>query len=55
MLKGDRVRIVARSIDAARLSQQERSGRHKRQFTVARDTVECTIEIPVKWKVDQKD
>lgn len=53
-LQGDRVRVVARSIDQPRLSADERSARHKRQFTVARDTVECFIEIPARWVVEQK-
>jgi hypothetical protein len=48
-LQGDKIRIVARSIDDPRLSKDERSGRHKRMFTIARDTVECYVEIPARW------
>jgi hypothetical protein len=53
-IQGDKVRIVARDIDRPRLSQDERSGRHKRMFTIARDTVECFVEMPARWVVQKK-
>jgi hypothetical protein len=53
-LQGNRIRIVARKIDAPRLSWEERSGTHKRMFTVARDTVECIIEEPARWVMEKK-
>lgn len=54
-LKGERVRMVARKIDPPCLSKSDRSGTHKRLFTVARGSVVCTIEQAAKWVYDQPD
>jgi hypothetical protein len=53
-LLGDKVRIVARDIDKPILSKSERSGTHKRMFTIARDSVECMVEFPKRWRTEQK-
>jgi hypothetical protein len=49
VLSGERIYIMARSIDAPRLSKTARSGTHKRMETTARRDVICTIEAPAKW------
>jgi len=46
VLRGERVYIIARSIDPPRLSKDARSGRHKRQETKARENVKCIVELP---------
>ncbi len=53
-LHGYVIRITARHIAPPRLSDDERSGTHRRMFTVARDTVKCKIEQPARWVVEKK-
>ena len=45
-LRGDRVRIVARSLSKPRVIAQ--SGRHQAQEIIARDNVYCVIELPLR-------
>lgn len=52
-LRGDRILIVARSIANPKLSTEERSGRHQRMRTIARDEVRCYLEIPYRWVADK--
>jgi hypothetical protein len=54
VLSGERIYIIARSIDPPRLSKAERSGKHKRMETTARRDVICTIEAPAKW-IEQQE
>lgn len=51
-LRGDRIAVSARKIDAVTVMQ--RTHRHREQFTILRDDAYCVIDIPLKIVTNKK-